>query len=171
LRDARLGRDVKLEGASDTLHAEEVVTVGGDLDLELVRLTGGVVGVGGGLLIRRGRWEGRRRERRNQLVELTGRAREGDKVAHVLIKLETVLERELVELLGRCKLRRRSGGQISSALALARLREAVERTVCPPKTPEEVVAVNGDGGHDFDETSRRGRERRKREEVEGGLDG
>ena len=38
-----------LEGAGDALEAEEVVSVGGDFNLELVRLIGGVVGVRGGL--------------------------------------------------------------------------------------------------------------------------
>lgn len=48
-RDAQLGLEVELEGACDALDAQEVVAVGGDLNLELVRLAGGVVRVAEGL--------------------------------------------------------------------------------------------------------------------------
>lgn len=53
-RGSDLWVEVELEGAHDALEAEEVVSVRGDLDLHLVRLARGVLGV----RRRLAKWEG-----------------------------------------------------------------------------------------------------------------
>lgn len=62
---------------------------------------------------------------------------------HVFVELETVLEEELVELLGRYSSRKRDVSSPRRLPAWTGLR----RTVLPPEPPEELDAVHGDGRH------------------------
>lgn len=104
---SNLGVQVQLERPDDSLEAEEVVSVRGDLDFELVRLASWV-----GSVVRR------------LLVGGLGGDGRGRGGTHVLVELEAVLEEEVVKLLESCESER------SAACCVAGREEWVgERTV------------------------------------------
>lgn len=97
-RDAQLWLDVELEGARDPFDAEQVVSVRRDFNLELVRLILGVVRV-----------RHRLHEEEEEEISESGPARWridqeglGKLGTHVLVEFESILEAQLVKVLGRC---------------------------------------------------------------------
>lgn len=98
-RDAQLWLDVELEGARDPFDAEQVIAIRGDFNLELVWLILGVVRVRHRL----------HREKRSVIQvhhddddEGISSKELGKLGTHVLVEFESILEAQLVKVLGRC---------------------------------------------------------------------